>query len=165
MEEFITNLFIAITSIWTERDHKSALLYQKVKLYPFSDSSPEAKYSVFLTSNAFESVLKQLQLTEKVTFTNPSDDTKVLVETSHGLKAVATTSCECIFNTAICLYHVVIFLHLESYEMSQYLMKIYVIEGGAWSSTNHHKECSLMMVPMTLLFLLLVRKTIVRIVC
>lgn len=80
-----------------------------MKLYPFSDSSPEAKYSVFLTSYAFEFVLKQLQLTEKVTFTNPSDDTNVLVETSHGLKAVSTTSCECIFNTAMslpCCYNI-----------------------------------------------------------
>ena len=57
MEEFITNLFIAITSIRTEQDHEAALLYQKVKIYPFSDSSPEAKYSVFLTSYAFEFVL------------------------------------------------------------------------------------------------------------
>lgn len=103
MEEFITNLSIAITSIRTERDHEAALLYQKVKIYPFSDSSPEAKYSVFLTSYAFEFVLKQLQLTVKVTFTNPSDDTNVLVETSHGLKAISTTSCECIFNTAMSL--------------------------------------------------------------
>ena len=103
LEEVITNLFITITSIRTERDHKAALLYQKIKVQSFPVGSPEAKYSLHLTSYAFEFVLKQLQLMEKVTFSDTNDEANVMVETSYGLKAVSTTHCECMFRTAMSL--------------------------------------------------------------
>lgn len=129
LEEFVTNLLIVITSLRTERDHKAALLYQKKKITSFPDGSPEAMYSAFLTSYAFEFVLKQLQLVNKVTFTNTGDSTPVKLVTASKKFQQQIAS---VFLILQSLYHVVMFLLLESYGMSPYLMKVCVVEDGAY---------------------------------
>ena len=49
-----------------QRDHKAALMFQKVKVIPFSEDSPECQYSKLLTTYAADYVLKQMKMTEKV---------------------------------------------------------------------------------------------------
>ena len=66
LEEFVVKFFIILTSLRTERDHKAALQFQKVKVYSFDSSAPEAEYASILTSYAFSFVLKQISLAEKV---------------------------------------------------------------------------------------------------
>ena len=58
--------FVILTSLRTERDHRAALQFQKVKVRPFSSSTPEAEYSELLTSYALAYVVKQISLIEKV---------------------------------------------------------------------------------------------------
>ena len=58
LEEFIDRFFIILTALRTERDHKAALMFQKVKVIPFSEDSPECQYSKLLTTYAADYVLK-----------------------------------------------------------------------------------------------------------
>ena len=41
LEEFVEHFFIILTALRTERDHKAALTFQKVKVYPFQADSPD----------------------------------------------------------------------------------------------------------------------------
>ena len=66
LEEFVSKFFVILTSLRTERDHKAAIQFQKVKVYPFSPLSSEAEYSKVLTSYAFTFVHKQMKLSGKV---------------------------------------------------------------------------------------------------
>ena len=50
LEDFISHFFVILTTLRTERDHKAALMFQKVAVQPFPDNSPESNYSKFLTS-------------------------------------------------------------------------------------------------------------------
>lgn len=63
LEEFIDKFFIILTVSHTEKDHKAAIMFQKVKVNPQSDDSPESKYLKLLTAYAADYVHKQLKLT------------------------------------------------------------------------------------------------------
>ena len=102
LEEFVENFFIILAALWTERDHKAALMCQKIKVNPFRDDSPQHMYSRLLTNYAAEFVHKQLKLAEKIPdFTE--DDEGFMLKTSEGLKKVTVTSCECVFNKSMIL--------------------------------------------------------------
>jgi len=60
LEEFIERFFIILTALRTERDHKAAIMFQKIKVNPLRDDSPESLYSRLLTNYAAEFVHKQL---------------------------------------------------------------------------------------------------------
>ena len=79
------------------RDHKAALIFQRVKVFPFKDDSPENDYSKLLTSYAAEFVHKQLKLTGKV------KEGQYMVDTSEGSKVVTSTTCGCIFHMSMLL--------------------------------------------------------------
>ena len=66
LEEFIEKFFVILTALRTERDHKAALVFQKVKVNPFRDDSPQSMYSRLLTNYAADFVHKQLELVDKV---------------------------------------------------------------------------------------------------
>ena len=50
LEEFISNFFIILTTLRTKRDHKAAIMFQKIPVHPFPPESPEGEYSNLLTS-------------------------------------------------------------------------------------------------------------------
>ena len=50
LEEFIYHFFIILSTLRTERDHKAAVMFQKVKVLPFPQGSPESQYTKLLTS-------------------------------------------------------------------------------------------------------------------
>ena len=102
LEEFIEKFFIILTALRTERDHKAAIMYQKVKVHPFPLDSPQSYYSRFLTSYATEYVLKQLSLIDKVKDIK-DENGQYSVETSEGVRVVTFTSCKCIFNRSMIL--------------------------------------------------------------
>ena len=91
--------FIILTALRTERDHKAALMFQKVKIHPFPASSPECGYSKLLTSYALSFVLKQMKLAEKV----KESGNDYIVPTSEGEQTVSLSHCTCVFNTAMSL--------------------------------------------------------------
>lgn len=102
LEEFIERFFVILTALRTERDHKAALVFQKVKVNPFRDYSPQSMYSRLLTNYAAGFVHKQLELADKVaSFTAEGD--KYTVKTSEGQKYVTISSCECIFSRSMLL--------------------------------------------------------------
>ena len=43
LEEFISKFFVILVALRTERDHKAAVQFQKVKVHPFSSDSPEGQ--------------------------------------------------------------------------------------------------------------------------
>lgn len=102
LEDFIEKFFVVLTALRMERDHKAALMLQKVKVNTFATDSPENKYSKFLTSYAAPLVVKQIELAKKVKEITESDD-QYLVETSEGKKCVSLAECECIFRKSMLL--------------------------------------------------------------
>ncbi len=101
LEEFVKH-FIILTALRTERDHRAAVMFQKVKVHPFPANSPESKYSTLLTSYASAFVLKQMKLAEKVNQIEETGD-QFTVETSEGQKSVSLLDCNCIFRTSMSL--------------------------------------------------------------
>ena len=96
LEEFVDKFFIILAALHTERDHKVAIMFQKVKVTPFADNSPKSQYSKLLTAYATEFVLKQLKMAGK-TGKIIEENNYFTMETSEGLKVVPLSSCECIF--------------------------------------------------------------------
>ena len=86
----------------TEHDHKAALVFQKVKVNPFRDDSPQSMYSRLLTNYAADFVHKELELAGKVSSITSEGD-KYTVKTSEGQKSVTFSSCECIFSRCMLL--------------------------------------------------------------
>ena len=102
LEEFVKHFFIILTALRTERDHRTAVMFQKVKVHPFPANSPESEYTKLLTSYASAFVLKQLKLAEKVKQIEGSGE-QFTIETSEGQKSVSLSDCNCVFHTSMSL--------------------------------------------------------------
>lgn len=102
LEDFIEKFFIILTALRTERDHKAAIMFQKVIVNPFPEDSPESQYSKLLTSYAAKYVHKQLTLSTKVNNIAESDGCYT-IDTSEGEKRVSPDTCECIFRSSMLL--------------------------------------------------------------
>ena len=91
LEKFIDRVFVILSALKTERDHKAALVFQKVKVNPFPDDSPLSMYSRLLTNYATGFVHKQLELADSVSsFTTEGDE--YTGKTSEGRKYVTISS-------------------------------------------------------------------------
>ena len=66
LEHFVDKFFVMLTALRTERDHRAAVMFQKVKVHMFVSDSPEGEYSKLLTSYASPKVIKQIELSDKV---------------------------------------------------------------------------------------------------
>ena len=75
-------------------------MFQKIKVRPFSNDTPEAKYCELLTSYASDFVVKQLNLFEKVKNIQEKDGVYT-IETKHGLKTVSTQDYGCVFRQSM----------------------------------------------------------------
>ena len=53
LQEFITNFFIILRALRTERDHKAAIMFQKIPVRAFPPETPEGELYKLLTSYAF----------------------------------------------------------------------------------------------------------------
>ncbi|XP_065886150.1 zinc finger SWIM domain-containing protein 3-like isoform X3 [Dysidea avara] len=102
LEEFISHFFVILTALRTERDHKAAVMFQKTKVQPFSQGSPESEYTKLLTLYASTLVLKQLELAKKVKEIK-EDNGRYIVQTSEGERTVSLEKCACGFYSSICL--------------------------------------------------------------
>ena len=58
LEEFINKFFIILSTLRAERDHKAAVMFQKVKVQNFGKGTPEYQYSQLLTVYASSYVMK-----------------------------------------------------------------------------------------------------------
>ena len=87
LEDFTEKFFIILTALRTERDHKAAIMSQKIKVTPFREGSPQSLYSRLLTNYAAEFVHKQLKLVNKIPqFIENDGDREYIANTSEGLK-------------------------------------------------------------------------------
>ena len=102
LEDFIDNFFVILSALRTERDHKAALMFQKVKVYPFAADTSEGKYSKLLTSYASPLVVNQLKLAGKVKQINEVNG-EYFVDTSEGKKTVTSNDCTCMFRKSMLL--------------------------------------------------------------
>lgn len=102
LEDFISNFFVILTALRTERDHKAAVMFQKVKVVPYDKGSPESDYSKLLTSYASSFVIKQIQLVHKVKGIKESSG-QYVVNTSEGDKIVSLSDCDCAFRKSMLL--------------------------------------------------------------
>ena len=89
----VEKFLIILSTLRVERDHKAALMFQRVKVVPFN---PENDYSKLLTSYAPEFVHKQLKLAGKVKEINSNG--QYMVDTSERSKVVTSTTCGCILH-------------------------------------------------------------------
>ena len=65
LEEFIDRFFIILSTLRYEREHKAAVMFQKVKVQNYGVGSPEYQYFQLLTAFASAYVIKQLRLHHK----------------------------------------------------------------------------------------------------
>jgi zinc finger SWIM domain-containing protein 3 len=100
LEEFVYHFFVILRALRTERDHKVAVMLQKVKVIPFAEGSTEMDYSKYLTLYAFGFVFKQLQMINLEKEIKKVDD-HWEVETSSGLQSLSTLQCTCVFNCSM----------------------------------------------------------------
>ncbi|XP_065675991.1 uncharacterized protein LOC136092182 isoform X2 [Hydra vulgaris] len=66
LENFLENLYVLLASMRNERDHKTIFKMQKICIDFFEPNSAETGYKNFLTTYAFEQVLKQFSLRSEV---------------------------------------------------------------------------------------------------
>lgn len=102
LEQFVSNFFVILSALRSERDHKAAIMFQKVKVYRYDDGSPEKLYSQLLTSYASAYVNKQIMLIAKVKEFN-ENGAVYTIETSEGVKNVSVMECDCLFRTSMML--------------------------------------------------------------
>ena len=97
LEEFVDKFFLILRVLRSERDHKAALVAQKVPVsYHSITDSALLKYMNYLTPYAYEFVAKQMELKDKVRLTE-KDDSDDLFEalSGEGVIDVSLSSCEC----------------------------------------------------------------------
>ena len=102
LEDFVDKFFIILTALRTERDHRAAVMFQKVKVCAFAPDSPKGEFSKLLTSYASPKVSKQIELATKVKTIKEAGD-QFSVEISEGAKCVTIHDCECIFRKSMLL--------------------------------------------------------------
>ena len=102
LEEFITNFFIILRALRTERDHKAAIMFQKIPVYAFPPVTPEGEYSKLLTSYALPLVIKQIDLSQSLKEIKDKDGQYSMLS-SEGEITVSVLNCECIFRKSMLL--------------------------------------------------------------
>ena len=102
LEELVDKFFVILTALRTERDHRAAVMFQKVKVHTFPLDSPESEYKKLLTSYASPKVIKQVELASKVEAIKEVGD-QYSVEISEGPKFVSPDDCECMFRKSMLL--------------------------------------------------------------
>lgn len=103
LEQFIEHFFVTLTALRTERDHKAAILFQKVRVHQFGEGTPEMQYTQLLTSYASAYVTKQLSLVHKVKDITDNGDSTYSVPTSGGVVNVSLVDCDCLFRKSMSL--------------------------------------------------------------
>ena len=99
LEAFIENFFLIIRVLRAERDHKAALVVQKVPvIYHSTNEKFLVKYLEYLTEYAFKFVKKQTELKDKVIITcsRQNGHDRYEAKTHDGIVNVTSTNCDCV---------------------------------------------------------------------
>lgn len=96
LEEFVEKFFLILRVLRSERDHKAALVAQKVPVvFHNTDDATLLSYMHHLTPYAYQFVAKQMELTDKVKLTQDGDDEVYCAASSEGHIEVSASNCEC----------------------------------------------------------------------
>ena len=77
-----------------EKDYRMVNVVMKKSTQQFHHQTPQAKYALLLTTYAYQMIIKQINLSTKVSIENPSD--LVYITTSFGGEIQVTPSvCTC----------------------------------------------------------------------
>ena len=95
LNQFCSQLIIALNALQVERDHRALNLFQKVPSIPFSVDSIQYQYMQLLTPYAFTFVLKQINCSSKVKLVINGDTFEG--KNSAGSIVVAEETCTCSF--------------------------------------------------------------------
>ena len=95
LEEFIDKFFLILRVLRSERDHKAALVTQKVPVaYHALTDDVSLSYMKYLTPYAYQFLAKQMELRKKVNL-QPQEDGIFGCMSSEGLITVTSTTCQC----------------------------------------------------------------------
>ena len=95
LEEFIGKFFLILRVLRSERDHKAALVAQKVPVsYHTLTDDGSLSYMKYLTPYAYQFLAKQMELKKKVKL-QPQEDGAFEAISSEGLITVTGTTCQC----------------------------------------------------------------------
>ena len=104
LEDFLEKLYVVLTSLCNEHDHKVALQFQKVPVSHHERGSPQQLYSTPLTTYATKFVLKQLKMQTKIDDMVPLEELQSFcIPSREGNLQVSPFECPCMFRCAICL--------------------------------------------------------------
>ena len=134
LEDSVQHFFIIATALMTERDHKAALTFQKVKIHSHPASSSECEYSKLLTSYALSFVLKQMKLSERV-----KEMEMIILFPQVKVNGLLVFHIALVFSTLPCHYHVTTCLPYEPCLGSHSLMKMFVKSVGHSFTPEHSK--------------------------
>lgn len=96
LEDFISNFFLILRVMRSERDHKAALVVQKVPVaFHSSCSKASVNYMKYLTPYAYQLVEKQMSLKDKVKLKQSENSDNFLASSSEGDLSVTASSCMC----------------------------------------------------------------------
>ena len=97
LEEFIDKFFLILRLLRSERDHKAALVAQKVLVsYHALTDDNSLSYMKYLTPYTYQFLAKQMELKKKVKL-QPQEDGIFEAMSSKGLITVTGTTCQCTF--------------------------------------------------------------------
>ncbi|XP_065645977.1 uncharacterized protein LOC136076618 [Hydra vulgaris] len=99
LENFLEILYVLLASMRNERDHKTIFKMQKICIDFFEPNSAETGYKNFLTTYAFEQVLKQFSLRSEVHLF--CDNENHIVKSSEGMLIVTSDMCGCTFRKSM----------------------------------------------------------------
>lgn len=136
LEEFVDKFFVILSTLRSERDHRAAVMFQKVKVQNFGKGTPEYQYSQLLTAYASSYVSKQLKLIHKVKEIAETRNSGIYnVETSGGVKNVSLVDYDCLFRQSMllpCRHMFALRKKLESPLYDESLC------NARWTSTYYH---------------------------
>ena len=95
LEEFIDKFFLILRVLRSERDHKAALVTQKVPVaYHALTDDVSLSYMKYLAPYTYQFLAKQMELRKKVNL-QPQEDGIFGSMSSEGLITVTSTTCQC----------------------------------------------------------------------
>lgn len=97
LEDFVDKFFVVLSTLRSERDHRAAIMFQKVKVQSFRKGTPEYQYSQLLMSYASSFITKQLKLVHSVKEFDEIDNGVYSVQTSEGIISVSIMDYDCLF--------------------------------------------------------------------
>ncbi|KAG1683753.1 Zinc finger SWIM domain-containing protein 3 [Nymphon striatum] len=156
LKSFFRDLDVLIMCLRQERDSRIANLLVKRRLGPYPSGSAQAIYMELLTPYAYQIVVQQIQLAEKVKVPALDDNDNVSMQTNFGEVSVTVDSCSCKFvefNRLPCLHIFALRLKMNMHlytgvavsnrwKLAEYSSAFHVTEARPLGNDNYPVDAS-----------------------